>query len=250
VQYKEDSDVEDEKFTQYEQNPKGREVAPSGGGALDKTVIRDKWVQMANGQFFQIQIPENEVKDRTQMTSAEPFDPSQTILGDLLPEQQHNYNHSYNHSYDNPYASFNLEDVQLTATNEEKMQSDNEFAQSVIPDSGIFDENQVIFKLEIPETCYQTDAIFASAIMKSTGLPLPLQCEWYNLPVDQQATGSNNLIQIPGATGACFQPSIEDVGTKICVHAIPMSEDNTIQRQYQGMPLFAEVGPLQLDHFL
>lgn len=29
-----------------------------------------------------------------------------------------------------------------------------------------------------------------------------------------------------------------------------MSDDNTIQRQYQGMPLFAEVGPLQLDSLL
>lgn len=51
---------------------------------------------------------------------------------------------------DNPYASFNLEDVQLNASNEERMHSDNEFANSVNPNSGIFDENQVIFKLEIP----------------------------------------------------------------------------------------------------
>ena len=51
-------------------------------------------------------------------------------------------------------------------------------------------------------------------------------------------------------TGACFQPSIEDLNTKICVHALPVAEDNCTQRQYQGMPLFAEVGPLNLDSFL
>jgi hypothetical protein len=53
---------------------------------------------MSNGQFFQIQIPENEYADDSVMTEAQYFDPSLTILANHV---------------DNPYASFNLEDVQL-----------------------------------------------------------------------------------------------------------------------------------------
>jgi hypothetical protein len=48
---------------------------------------------------------------------------------------------------------------------------------------------------------------------------------------------------IEHVSGACHQPSIDDVGDKICVHAIPASD----VEEYQGMPMFAEVGPLILD---
>ena len=44
-------------------------------------------------------------------------------------------------------------------------------------------------------------------------------------------------------TGPCFQPSIEDIGTRVMVHAIPASD----VQEYQGMPMFKEVGPLTMD---
>lgn len=57
---------------------------------------------------------------------------------------------------------------------------------------------------------------------------------------------------IENCTGACFQPSIEDIGKKVCVHAMPHdldTEDDDFlgNGQYVGMPLFAEIGPLTLD---
>ena len=57
---------------------------------------------------------------------------------------------------------------------------------------------------------------------------------------------------IENCTGACFQPSIEDIGKKVCVHAIPHDLDTEDDEelgdgQYMGMPLFAEIGPLKLD---
>lgn len=58
------------------------------------------------------------------------------------------------------------------------------------PNSGIFDENMVTFKLEIPESCYQSDAIFASAILKETGEALPLSCQWYNIPAKTDQNGA------------------------------------------------------------
>ena len=48
---------------------------------------------------------------------------------------------------------------------------------------------------------------------------------------------------IEGVTSSCYQPSIEDVGKKVIVHGIPASDIN----EYEGMPMFAEVGPLKLD---
>lgn len=62
---------------------------------------------------------------------------------------------------------------------------------------------------------------------------------------------------IQNCTGACFQPSIEDIGRKVCVHALPHDldtgggEQDTLDLigdgKYVGMPLFAEIGPLTLD---
>lgn len=113
--------------------------------------------------------------------------------------------------------------------------------------SGIFDENQVAFGLEAPDTLLHTNAIFASAVLKGTGEALPLNCQWFNLPQLGEGQSGPELQLIPNVTGACFQPSIEDVGTKICVHALPLAEENCAQRSYEGMPLFAEFGPLVLD---
>jgi len=87
---------------------------------------------------------------------------------------------------------------------------------------------------------FQTTLIQASAKVKtgpSAGMPLPLKCTWYRAPsnVDFQ--------QIEGVNGAFYQPNADDVGCKINVHAVPVSE----VEDYTGMPAFAEVGPLQLD---
>ena len=68
------------------------------------------------------------------------------------------------------------------------------------------------------------------------GSPVPLHCTWYTIHED-------TVQVIEGVTNSCYQPSIDDVGKKISVHGVPASD---IQ-QYEGMPMFAEVGPLRLD---
>jgi hypothetical protein len=126
---------------------------------------------------------------------------------------------------------------------------DPQFVKTALPNSGVFDENQVNFSLESGsnEQKYQSEAIYASATLKSSGDPIPLTCAWYNIPLLGEKGGSLQLIE--NASGACFQPSIEDIGTKICVQAMP-AENDALANQYQGMPLFAEMGPLQMDPFL
>jgi len=70
-----------------------------------------------------------------------------------------------------------------------------------------------------------------------TGTPLPIHCKWYTMEE------KNDLREIDGVNGAFFQPSIDDIGKRICVHAIPASD----VMDYHGMPAFQEVGPLILD---
>jgi hypothetical protein len=70
-----------------------------------------------------------------------------------------------------------------------------------------------------------------------TGAPLPIHCKWYTMEK------GSDLKEIERVTGAFFQPSIDDVGKMICVHAIPASD----AMDYHGMPGFQEVGPLVLD---
>jgi len=41
-----------------------------------------------------------------------------------------------------------------------------------------------------------------------------------------ESNPSPQLAEIVGVTGACYQPSLQDVGTKICVHALPVNEEN------------------------
>ena len=48
---------------------------------------------------------------------------------------------------------------------------------------------------------------------------------------------------IEGVTSSCYQPSLDDVGKKVIVHGIPASDVT----EYEGIPMFAEVGPLKLD---
>lgn len=90
----------------------------------------------------------------------------------------------------------------------------------------------------------QTSVLIASATMKkgeNLGLPVPLHCTWYNVsPTNKEFRVIENV------SGACYQPSINDVGNRICVHAIPASD----AEEYQGMPMFAEVGPIEMDEVI
>ena len=70
-----------------------------------------KWVELdnksktLNEEIRACRNQKNELADDSIMMEAQPFDPSQTILANQV---------------DNPYASFNLEDVQLQSEEEEK----------------------------------------------------------------------------------------------------------------------------------
>lgn len=101
-----------------------------------------------------------------------------------------------------------------------------------------FDES--CFEFELKSNNYHTCLIEASAVMKKgkyMGMPLPLKCTWY------RATDEKEFVTIDGISGAFYQPNADDIGCKICVHAVPVSE---IQ-DYIGMPAFSEVGPIQID---
>ena len=101
-----------------------------------------------------------------------------------------------------------------------------------------FDES--CFQFELKSNNYHTCLIEASAVMKKgryIGMPLPLKCTWY------RATDEKEFVTIEGISGAFYQPNADDIGCKICVHAVPVSE---IQ-DYLGMPAFCEVGPIQID---
>ena len=86
-----------------------------------------------------------------------------------------------------------------------------------------------------------TDVLIASATFKEgdmAGMPVPLHCTWFNISDD-----SKEFLPIPDTTGSCYQPSIDDVGYSVMVHAIPASD----VQEYQGMPMTKTVGPLKLD---
>lgn len=104
------------------------------------------------------------------------------------------------------------------------------------PEPEIFDESSFDFKLQGGP--YQTSLIIATATLKKGNKdPLPLHCTWY------RSSREADFVEIEEITGAFYQPNADDVGCKICVHAMPLTD--TIE--YTGMPAFAEVGPLQLD---
>ena len=79
---------------------------------------------------------------------------------------------------DNPYASINLEDTVDEAEKEARAEEIKAFVSTTDPNSGVFDENAVNFKLESGTGLLkiQTDAIFASASMKESGEAIPLNC--------------------------------------------------------------------------
>ena len=122
-------------------------------------MVRDQWVRMSDGQFFQIQ---TEVSDQVNL---EPLLPQPSGMG------QPQIDHS-----DNPYASFDLEEASRSAELQQRLEEDARFAETTNPMSGIFDENQVSFGLEAPDTMLHTNAIFASAVLRGTGEALPMTC--------------------------------------------------------------------------
>jgi hypothetical protein len=76
---------------------------------------------------------------------------------------------------------------------------------------------------------------------EQAGMPVPLNCTWYRVSPDPLK--SQEFIPIDGVSGCCYQPTLDDIGFKICVHAIPASD----AEEYQGMPMFSESKPLELD---
>ena len=96
------------------------------------------------------------------------------------------------------------------------------------------------FDFTLKSNNLHTCLIEAIAVMKKgkySGMPLPLNCTWY------RATDEKEFATIDGVTGAFYQPNADDIGCKICVHAVPVSE----VQEYIGMPAFSEVGPIQID---
>ena len=94
----------------------------------------------------------------------------------------------------------------------------------------MFDENSFDFKLsqasQIPGVYYQSEVLLASATMKkgeSQGLPVPLHCTWYNVR-PTEIKGKDEFILIENLTSSAYQPNVDDIGSKICVHAIPASD--------------------------
>lgn len=77
-----------------------------------------------------------------------------------------------------------------------------------ILNQNVFDENSIDFKLTGGPL--HSEVLIASAIMKkgiNKGMPLPLYCTWYIVSKD-----SNEFVVIEHVSGACYQPSIDDIG--------------------------------------
>jgi hypothetical protein len=109
---------------------------------------------------------------------------------------------------------------------------------TMMPGGAVFDENKIDFKLNGGPK--YTDVLVASAMFNdgsSKGYACPLMCKWF------YTIKGNELHEIEGVSGSFYQPSLDDIGSKIWVHAHPT---NGID-EYQGMPMFAEVGPLVMD---
>ncbi|CAG9327629.1 unnamed protein product [Blepharisma stoltei] len=117
-----------------------------------------------------------------------------------------------------------------------KILNDSETTTETPPST--FDETSINFELKGGP--YNTNLIEASATVKNgqnAGMPLPLRCTWY------RSTNEKQFVTIEGVNGAFYQPNADDIGCKICVHAVPVSE----VEEYTGMPAFNEVGPVQID---
>ena len=80
----------------------------------------------------------------------------------------------------------------------------------VLTIQNVFDENS--FDFNLVGGPFHTDVLIANATMKkgdSIGLPVPLHCTWYNVIPE-----TNEFKVIEHVSGACYQPSIEDVGER------------------------------------
>ena len=117
---------------------------------------------------------------------------------------------------------------------------------SFLPIQEEFDVELYNFKLmtgsagDAAHDIMHTQAILANASIKegeNKGMPIPLKCVWFNMRVED-----NELFKIPKANGACYQPSIEDVGHKILVYAYPETD-----KEQQTMPLLENTGPIVMD---
>ena len=58
-----------------------------------------------------------------------------------------------------------------------------------------------------------TEVLIASATTKKEGLPIPLHCTWYNV-IPTGVPGKDEFRVIEMVSGSCYQPNIEDVGSK------------------------------------
>ena len=115
---------------------------------------------------------------------------------------------------------------------EDKIQAQLNFWENV------FDETKVDFQLSGGPK--YTDVLMASALFnagKNKGFACPLMWKWF------YTFKNSELHDIEGVKSSFYQPSLDDIGARICVHAYPT---NGID-DYQGMPMFAEVGPLIMD---
>ena len=102
----------------------------------------------------------------------------------------------------------------------------------------VFDESKVDFQLNGGPN--YTDVLMATALFnagKNKGFAWPLVWKWF------YTFKSSELHTIEGVKSSFYQPSLDDIGARIWVHAYPT---NGID-EYEGMPMFAEVGPLVMD---
>ncbi|CDW88006.1 UNKNOWN [Stylonychia lemnae] len=175
-------------------------------------------------------------KEKLSSTLTGALNKARTSIANVSNKQRQSDINSSSFAYEDEFI---IEDDTVMQSNTNFQTNDSDSLPSYLPQNNVFDENSFDFKLVGGPL--HSEVLIASATMKkgeNQGLPIPLHCTWYNVSPD-----SNQFKEIEHVTGACYQPSIEDVGERICVHAIPASD----AEEYQGMPMFAEVGPIILD---
>jgi hypothetical protein len=86
----------------------------------------------------------------------------------------------------------------------------------------VFDENSFNFKLTVggraegvSGSIPHSEVLIASATTKKDGMPIPLHCTWYNVtPREVNGKKQDEFVPIDSITGACYQPSVEDIGDR------------------------------------
>ncbi|TNV83300.1 hypothetical protein FGO68_gene9992 [Halteria grandinella] len=151
---------------------------------------------------------------------------------------------------DQPNSGAAIQDLRELILEEERKEILQSSLATSLPQNSVFDENSIDFSLLVGGTSAstQTSVIHTEVLIvqatnkRDSGMPLPMHCSWYNVSRKKDPS-KDEFTLIEGIYGSCYQPSIEDLGDKICVHAIPASD----AQEYQGMPIFAEVGPLLMN---